>query len=84
MRARWLKADWSGRLTAGPPFAKGGIVPKGKAVRLDERDGFVRPLGTPEFVCPVCGAESWNPNDRRHGYCGRCHDYTGESDRSRW
>ena len=32
------------------------------------------------FVCPTCGAESWNPNDRRHGYCGRCKAFTGRPD----
>lgn len=32
----------------------------------------------PSFACPRCGATSWNPNDVREGYCGRCHDWTGE------
>jgi ribosomal protein L37E len=31
------------------------------------------------FVCPRCGAESFNRNDLREGYCGRCHDWTGRS-----
>lgn len=30
------------------------------------------------FRCPRCGMRSYNPNDRRWGYCGACHDYTGE------
>lgn len=30
------------------------------------------------FVCPVCGAESYNPNDIEHKYCGRCHAFTGD------
>lgn len=30
----------------------------------------------PQFVCPTCGAASWHPDDRRHGYCGRCHAFT--------
>lgn len=30
------------------------------------------------FVCPLCGAESWNPNDLEHGYCARCGDWTGD------
>jgi hypothetical protein len=29
------------------------------------------------FTCPQCGAVSHNPNDLAHGYCGRCHDFTG-------
>lgn len=31
----------------------------------------------PAFVCPHCGASSWHPEDGRHGWCGRCHAYTG-------
>jgi hypothetical protein len=31
------------------------------------------------FVCPHCGAESFNPNDIRERYCGRCHQF--EDDR---
>ena len=26
----------------------------------------------PGFACPHCGAVSYNPNDLREGYCGRC------------
>lgn len=31
----------------------------------------------PAYVCPYpdCRARSWNPQDARHGYCGRCHRY---------
>jgi ribosomal protein S27AE len=25
------------------------------------------------FECPTCGAVSYNPNDIRERYCGRCH-----------
>jgi ribosomal protein L37E len=28
------------------------------------------------FTCPRCGAVSYNPDDRREGYCVRCHDWT--------
>ena len=27
---------------------------------------------TPHFTCPRCGAVSFNPNDLRERYCGRC------------
>jgi hypothetical protein len=27
----------------------------------------------PHFTCPRCDAKSWNPNDIRELYCGRCH-----------
>jgi len=30
------------------------------------------------FTCPRCGAVSYHPEDVRHGYCGRCHDWTGK------
>jgi hypothetical protein len=29
----------------------------------------------PSFVCPRCGAQSFNPNDIRERYCGRCHAF---------
>ena len=29
------------------------------------------------FTCPRCGATSHHPKDEEHGYCGRCHDFTG-------
>lgn len=35
----------------------------------------------PSFVCPRCGARSYHPEDIRWGYCGRCHDYTGDETR---
>lgn len=31
------------------------------------------------FSCPDCGIESFNPNDIREGYCGRCHGWTGKA-----
>jgi hypothetical protein len=30
------------------------------------------------FVCPRCGATSTHPNDIAQGYCGACHDWTGQ------
>lgn len=30
------------------------------------------------FICPECGAESFHPRDRLEGYCGACHDWTGD------
>jgi hypothetical protein len=34
--------------------------------------------GEPFFDCPVCHAVSYHPKDILHGYCGRCHDFTGK------
>lgn len=31
------------------------------------------------FECPRCGTISHNISDEQHGYCGRCHDWTGGS-----
>lgn len=33
----------------------------------------------PKFVCPRCGTVSYLPEDIEHGYCGKCHDWTGDS-----
>lgn len=30
------------------------------------------------FTCPCCGATSAHPADIAHGYCGRCHAFTGD------
>jgi ribosomal protein S27AE len=30
-------------------------------------------INTPSFTCQRCGAKSYNPNDIRERYCGRCH-----------
>lgn len=30
------------------------------------------------FTCPRCGAVSHHPKDEQQGYCGRCHDFTGQ------
>jgi hypothetical protein len=41
--------------------------------RLEER------FGPPEtFTCPRCGMTSAHPEDVRQGYCGNCHDWTGD------
>lgn len=34
--------------------------------------------GEPTFQCPRCHSVSYHPKDIQHGYCGRCHDFTGE------
>jgi hypothetical protein len=30
------------------------------------------------FVCPRCGAKSYNLNDLRERYCGRCHVFVDD------
>jgi hypothetical protein len=31
-----------------------------------------------KFRCPRCGAVSYNPNDIRERYCGRCHAFVDD------
>lgn len=31
------------------------------------------------FTCPVCQMTSHNPNDEQFQYCGRCHEFTGDT-----
>ena len=30
------------------------------------------------FICPKCKATSYHPEDERYGYCGNCHEFTGD------
>jgi hypothetical protein len=39
---------------------------------------IVTTAGRPSFTCPVCGAVSYNPNDIREQYCGRCHKFVND------
>jgi hypothetical protein len=32
----------------------------------------------PRFTCPRCRMVSYNPHDIIEGYCGNCHDWTGD------
>jgi ribosomal protein S27AE len=36
-------------------------------------------LDRPAFTCPRCGATSRSADDIAAGYCGRCHDWTGQA-----
>ena len=31
------------------------------------------------FCCPRCQMTSHHPKDEEHGYCGACHDFTGDN-----
>jgi hypothetical protein len=43
-----------------------------------ERPTDPQPADEPQgFTCPRCTHTSHHPLDRRYGYCGRCHEYTG-------
>lgn len=53
-----------------------------RLVPVDEsEDGVVMACTDPacrHFTCPRCGMVSHHPEDRREGYCGRCHDWTAD------
>ncbi|MFJ9895260.1 hypothetical protein ACIQPR_18285 [Streptomyces sp. NPDC091280] len=36
-----------------------------------------RYCGPLPFICPRCTRTSHHPDDKRYGYCGACHAYTG-------
>jgi len=36
------------------------------------------PLEAPSFTCRECGFTSYNLNDVKHRYCGRCHKFMAE------
>jgi hypothetical protein len=38
--------------------------------------GLIGPVEPPAFICPDCGAKSFNPKDLIYGYCGRCKMFT--------
>jgi hypothetical protein len=52
---------------------------RGRLARVSERI-FPRGGEPPSFVCPRCGARSFNPNDMANRYCGRCHVFVEEAD----
>jgi hypothetical protein len=54
---------------------------KGKGSQRLERIEDYCAVTAPSFRCPRCGRRSYNPNDIREGYCGNCHDWTGEGTR---
>lgn len=40
--------------------------------------GPVAPPAPASFTCPTCGRTSHHPQDVRNGYCGACHEFTGQ------
>lgn len=66
--------DWDPPIIAGVPFQADGspaLLCYGWATRAARAR-----LGS--FTCPRCGRTSHHPDDARYGYCGACHDFTGE------
>lgn len=64
------------QLIPGVPAA--GHLSSGGYWHPGATDGCVKCEPTPSFTCPDCGARSYNRNDVREQYCGRCHDWTGD------
>lgn len=74
------------RLMAGEPIAFSlaelGLPPLriailGGRTETDIAQQLEQHYGPLPFTCPRCGKTSPHPDDKRHGYCGACHDYTG-------
>ena len=65
-------------MEGGPPrdreeFAFQIGFARGRLTRVSER---IDPgLDTPSYICPRCGAVSYNPIDIGERYCGRCHRF---------
>jgi RNase P subunit RPR2 len=45
---------------------------RGQRVMMGQRR---LPLAVPSFTCRDCGFTSYNLNDVKHRYCGRCHKF---------
>jgi hypothetical protein len=41
------------------------------------KEQLARFEGQAAFTCPRCGAVSYHPKDEEHGYCAKCHEFTG-------
>lgn len=52
------------------------LHPAGTAERLRALQGAGD--ARPSFTCPRCGRTSHHQADVAEGYCGACHDWTGE------
>jgi ribosomal protein S27AE len=39
----------------------------------------IRRIRQEAFTCPLCGAVSYNSNDVRERYCGRCHRFVDDA-----
>jgi hypothetical protein len=77
-----------GRMGYVADLAQAGRYPESEANQIvaDANRYVVRPnecalplvdamdRGAP-YCCPRCGAVSFNPHDREHRYCGRCHAF---------
>ena len=76
-RPRWLTfAEAEKAILALSQGAREVLLPTMVGI-LTMRPSRVRARDLPPFfTCPRCGAVSYNPKDRREGYCGRCHDWT--------
>lgn len=89
-----LALDAEGNVLAHLPVALTGsitfddvdVARRVTAIRWVDHDGETHetpvsirlPDDIPSITCPRCGRTSWNPNDVREGYCGACHDWTGQ------
>lgn len=76
------------RLMAGEPMlfdlADFGLPPRPVVIlggrTLDDVRGQINTAlsaAANAFTCPKCERTSYHPEDKRNGYCGHCHQFTG-------
>jgi hypothetical protein len=59
-----------------PADSPEGRLLLGLATALEEFEKVKFPLGKPpSYTCPRCHLVSYNPNDIKERYCGRCHEF---------
>jgi len=71
--ASWWDMATGGELPTTPFRDPGGADRSEDAPELPAGD-----TPTPAFRCPACTRTSYHPQDVATGYCGTCHDFTGE------
>ena len=70
-------------MTDDPPLTPQELDERERVyARMDPRQISLA-IDQPSFLCPRCGARSFNPHDIANRYCVRCHLFA-DDDRSPW
>lgn len=60
------------------PDLPADVVELRQGAKVQARLFNVGEVDEKRFTCPKCGRVSCNPKDIENGYCGACHDFTGD------
>lgn len=74
---RRLRPDIAAAMAAVPAPHDDESTLRAFAAFLEVVGPAPRVLAEEGFTCPRCGRTSYRPEDRRHGWCGACHEQTG-------